>query len=66
MFTATPDQVQIVFSILDKTGETILPDVAPESDISMVRDASIRLSAELRTTDPERTPVLLKWALHCK
>jgi len=68
-FTAdvkTPEGTKIVFSVLDKNGETILPDVAPETDISMVRDASIRLCAELRTSDPEKTPVLSKWAVHCK
>ena len=68
-FTAdvnTPEGTTIVFSVLDPEGETILPDVAPESDISMVRDASIRLCAELRTSDPTKTPVLSKWAVYCK
>lgn len=68
-FTAdvkTPEGTKIVFSVLDKNGETILADVDPESDISMVRDSPIRLCAELRTSDPQKTPVLSQWAVQCK
>ena len=62
--TDTPEGTAIKYAVLDANAEKVLRDnVKPGDSLHEIKDQTIRLQAELSTTNPSVSPVLKTWAI---
>ncbi|MFH0964765.1 MAG: sialidase family protein [Planctomycetota bacterium] len=59
----TPEGTEVRFSAVGAEGADVLAEIKPGDELSSVRERAIRIAAELRTSDPRRTPVVRGWSV---
>ena len=60
----TPKGTAIKYAVLDAKADKVLRDtVKPGDSLHEIKDQTIRLQAELSTTNPSVSPVLKTWAI---